>query len=89
MTTVLHSNSLVLGVPMSQAMKLAVQAGAALPLARGRCRGQETLNSISHVLLLDCIEGTFRSHDGQYKNPDLAALYSGHIFFPTTFEHFQ
>lgn len=44
--------------------------------------GQETLNSILHILPpLNCIEGTFKSHDGQYKNPDLAALYSGRIFF--------
>lgn len=43
--------------------------------------GQETLNSILHILPLNCIEGTFKSHGGQYKNPDLAALYSGRIFF--------
>lgn len=40
MTTVLHNNSLVLGVLVRQAMKEAVQAGAALPLAHGRCRGR-------------------------------------------------
>lgn len=82
MISVLHNNSLVLRVRMSQVRKQAVQDWSCSALSpRPLPGGWEALNSMLHVLPFDCIVGTVKSLKGQHKSPDLAALYSGHIFF--------
>lgn len=79
MISVLHNSSLVLRLRRSQVRSQQCRAGVLRPWHTAAAGGK-TLISRLHVFPLDCMEGTLKSLKGQYKSPDLAAVYSGLIF---------